>query len=166
MTFATAAAPSSAHAHHAGHTATRAISRLIALVAPMLAMASVTPAPAAADGPVFRQSADTLSVTLTAPAGGTVTEGDTAQFTLAVSGKAGSGDVTVRYTVSGTATPGEDYEALPGEVTLAGGARSAAIALVAASDSIADGGEAVTVLSPRRARTAIGRPPTVPPGRG
>ncbi|WP_420632540.1 PKD domain-containing protein [Candidatus Palauibacter sp.] len=143
MTFATAAAPSSAHAHHAGHTATRAISRLIALVAPMLAMASVTPAPAAADGPVFRQSADTLSVTLTAPAGGTVTEGDTAQFTLAVGGKAGSGDVTVRYTVSGTATPGEDYEALPGEVTLAGGARSAAVALVAASDSIADGGETV-----------------------
>ena len=72
MTLATAAAPSSAQVHHAGHTVTRAISRLIALLAPMLAMASVTPTPAAADGPVFRQSADTLSVTLTAPTGGTV----------------------------------------------------------------------------------------------
>ncbi|MDE2663884.1 MAG: Ig-like domain-containing protein [Gemmatimonadota bacterium] len=84
-------------------------------------------------------------MTLTGPAGGTVKEGETAYFEVRVAGNSGSDTVTVTYTVSGTATPGDDYTALPGEVTLRGGEANALIALVAVEDSTSDNGETVTL---------------------
>ena len=145
MTLATPAAPSSVHILHPGSAAMRILFRALTLGTLVLAVGRITPVWAATDGPAPRPLADTLSVTLAPPAGGSVTEGDTARFTVAVKGKAGSGDVTVRYAVSGTATAGEDYVAPSGEVTLSGGARTATIDLAVVADSIADGGETVTL---------------------
>ncbi|WP_420462801.1 Calx-beta domain-containing protein [Candidatus Palauibacter sp.] len=140
MTLDPLARPSSVNIPR-GRAATRAIFRIIGVVVPLLAL--VAPAQATGDAPASGLTADTLSVTLSAPPGGWVTEGDTARFTLAVKGRAGSGHVTVRYAVSGTATSGEDYVALSGELTLSGGARSATIDLAVVSGEIADGGETV-----------------------
>ncbi len=64
---------------------------------------------------------DTLKVTLAAPAGGTVDEGETGHFEVSVTGSTAEGAVTVRYSVSGTAVAGEDYTALSGEVAVARG---------------------------------------------
>ncbi|WP_419950764.1 PKD domain-containing protein [Candidatus Palauibacter sp.] len=143
MTLPTPAGPSSNHILHPGSGAMRIMFRVLTLVTLVLAAGSMAPAWAATDGPPPRPLADTLSVTLAPPEGGSVTEGDTARFTVAVKGKAGSGDVTVRYAVSGTATAGEDYVALSGEVTLTGGARTGTIDLAVVADSVADGGETV-----------------------
>ncbi|WP_419948059.1 Ig-like domain-containing protein [Candidatus Palauibacter sp.] len=145
MTLTTPAGPSSVHIRDSGSAAMRIMFRVLTLVTLVLAAGSMAPAWAATDGPAPRPLADTLSVTLAPPEGGSVTEGDTARFTLAVKGKAGSGDVTVRYAVSGTATAGEDYVALSGEMTLSGGARTGTIDLAVVADSVADGGETVTL---------------------
>lgn len=134
---------SSVHMQCRAHVATWTAPRIIAFLVPLLAIAA--PVQATGDVPASRQSADTLSVTLAGPPGGTVTEGDTARFRVSVKGKAGAGEVTVRYAVSGTATAEEDYVAPSGEVTLSGGERSATIELVAVSDSIPEGGETVTL---------------------
>ncbi len=98
------------------------------------------------DGPVaVKQSADTVSVTLAAPAGGTVAEGDTAHFEVGVTGDTSAGAVTVQYAVSGTAKPGEDYAELSGELTVEAGATGALIAVATVADDIEDDGESVTI---------------------
>ena len=53
--------------------------------------------------------------------------------------------LTVNYSVSGTATPGEDYVALPGFVVIPAGELSAAIVVHALADTVADHGERVMV---------------------
>ena len=110
-----------------------------------LLLAGATPVEAAGPTPEWRAAADTLSVTLTAPADGSVREGDTAYFEVRVTGNTGSDTVTVTYTVTGTATAGDDYTALPGEVTLSGGEANALIALAAVEDTLSDSGETVTL---------------------
>ncbi|WP_419941106.1 Ig-like domain-containing protein [Candidatus Palauibacter sp.] len=112
----------------------------------VLLLASAAPAPAAGDdGPAPRQSADTVSVTLAAPAGGTVAEGDTAHFEVGVTGNTGTEAVTVQYAVSGTAKRGADYAELSGEVTVAAGETSALIAVATVADEVDDDGETVTI---------------------
>jgi hypothetical protein len=54
-------------------------------------------------------------------------------------------ELTVRYTVSGSATAGEDYVALAGTVTLPAGSDSAVIDLVPIDDRLAEGPEFVTL---------------------
>ncbi len=90
-------------------------------------------------------AADTLRVTLSAPGGGTVAEGETGHFEVSVAGSTAAGAVTVRYSVSGTAVSGEDYTALSGEVTVAQGESAARIALEALEDGILDKGETVVL---------------------
>ncbi|ABK17000.1 Calx-beta domain-containing protein [Syntrophobacter fumaroxidans] len=53
--------------------------------------------------------------------------------------------VTVRYTVGGTATPGDDYTTLSGSVRLAAGVKSATLTVIPVSDGIADSNETVIV---------------------
>ncbi len=126
------------------HSSARIVTRTISVLA--LLLASGTRVEAAGPRPEpWGSAADTLSVTLTAPAGGTVKEGATAYFEVRVAGNTGSDTVTVTYTVSGTATAGDDYTALPGEVTLRGGEANALIALAAVEDTISDSGETVTL---------------------
>ena len=43
-------------------------------------------------------------------------------------------DLTVMYSIGGTATPGEDYPALPGKVTIPAGTSSAVITVMPAQD--------------------------------
>ncbi|MDE0073576.1 MAG: cadherin domain-containing protein, partial [Gammaproteobacteria bacterium] len=88
---------------------------------------------------------DTLRVTLSAPAGGTVAEGATGHFEVSVAGSTAAGAVKVQYSVSGTAVAGEDYTALSGEATVAQGEGVARIALEALKDDILDKGETVVL---------------------
>ncbi len=54
-------------------------------------------------------------------------------------------DVTVAYTVAGTATSGVDFTALQGSVTIPKGSNTATITVVALADSVTDPGETVIV---------------------
>ncbi len=109
------------------------------LATAFIAIVATTPSRATA------HAADTLTVTLSAPEGGKVAEGETGHFGLSVSGSTAGGAVTVRYSVSGTAVAGVDYTALPGEVTVAQGDSVARIALSALEDGILDKGETVVL---------------------
>jgi len=54
--------------------------------------------------------------------------------------------VTVTYTVRGSATPGEDYAALQGSVSLASGSARAAVPLRSLDDTLAEGMETVEIV--------------------
>ena len=56
-----------------------------------------------------------------------------------------SGALTVNYTVSGTAFPGADYEALPGSVSMADGQTSATVTVIPIDDSSVEELETVTI---------------------
>ncbi len=74
--------------------------------------------------------------------------GDSAEFTVSRFGTLTESDLTVQYTVSGSATAGEDYETLSGSVVIPAGERSATILVTPILDSngIADeGAETVQV---------------------
>jgi hypothetical protein len=68
--------------------------------------------------------------------------------------------LTVRYTVNGTATPGTDYRALSGTLTIPADAASAKIAVVPTADTIPDGGETVVVTLSPGAGYSVGSPAT------
>ncbi|MEB3827610.1 Calx-beta domain-containing protein [Phormidium sp. CCY1219] len=65
------------------------------------------------------------------------------QFQLNLTEPAPTGGVTVNYSVAGTATEGEDYEALSGSIFVEGGETSATIDVVPFDDAIAEGDETV-----------------------
>jgi len=70
---------------------------------------------------------------------------DDGQFLVSADGML-SDPVTVRYSVTGSATPGEDYTALAGEVVLAPGQSEAAIVVeVPGDDDVFEGDETVVV---------------------
>lgn len=74
--------------------------------------------------------------------------GDTAEFTVSRSGVLNSSDLTVHYAVSGSATGGEDYEALSGSIVIPAGETSATILVAPLLDShgVADeGSETIAV---------------------
>lgn len=54
--------------------------------------------------------------------------------------------VTINYSVSGTATPGADYAALPGSITLKAGATATNIFITPVADTFVEGDETVTLL--------------------
>lgn len=70
---------------------------------------------------------------------------DTATFTVSRDPSATADDWTVSYQVGGTATPGLDYTALSGSVTIPAGATSATIVVSAVRDSVPEGTETVVV---------------------
>jgi hypothetical protein len=69
---------------------------------------------------------------------------DPATFTVSRTGDT-SLALTVSYTVAGTATPGSDYTALAGSVTIPIGAASATIQVSPLDDALAESGETVAV---------------------
>jgi chitodextrinase len=75
--------------------------------------------------------------------------GDSGSFTVVRTGDL-SQPLTVPYSVGGAATPGTDYEALSGSVTIPAGANSAAIALRPLADTTVESQESITVtLTPQ-----------------
>ena len=122
----------------------RAAARILPVLAASLALAAGAD-PARASAPSISAASDTLTVTLSAPEGGTVAEGATGHFEVTVAGSTAAGAVKVRYSVSGTAEAGEDYTALSGEATVAQGESVARIALEALEDGILDKGETVVL---------------------
>ena len=77
----------------------------------------------------------------------TVVEGDAAQFTVTLTGATSTAPVVVGYTVSGTATPGDDYTGpgTPATLTLDTGAKTGTLSIQTTSDSLLDPGETLTV---------------------
>ncbi|MFO1276200.1 MAG: immunoglobulin-like domain-containing protein [Sphaerotilus natans] len=86
---------------------------------------------------------DTCLVSITGPASGSVTEGETAKFTVSLSQPAAT-DVTIKLTYSGTATDGSDYTAVT-SVTIPAGQSSVDFDLSTIDDALAEGSETITI---------------------
>ncbi|MCK6400287.1 MAG: hypothetical protein L6Q74_00005, partial [Sphaerotilus natans subsp. sulfidivorans] len=93
-----------------------------------------------ADDPV---ASSTVFVALVGPASGSITEGETARFTVSLSQPAAT-DVTIKLTYSGTATDGSDYTAVT-SVTIPAGQSSVDFDLSTIDDALAEGSETITV---------------------
>ena len=83
------------------------------------------------------------SVTADAPA---VAEGGDATFSVLVErGAVSDGDVALTYSVTGSATPGEDYTAPSGSLTLLSGETTATITIATLADEVLEPGETLIV---------------------
>ncbi|MEO7317962.1 MAG: Calx-beta domain-containing protein, partial [Chthoniobacteraceae bacterium] len=80
---------------------------------------------------------------------------DAAQFTVTRTGGSGN-NLTVSYTVAGTATNGTDYIALTGTITLPNGSATATIDITPLTDALAEGPESVIVTLTASANYALG----------
>ena len=74
-----------------------------------------------------------------------VTEGNSAKFTVRVTGGKSTASVVVAYTVGGTATAGADYTAPSGTLALAAGAATGTIAITTLTDQALDEGDTLEV---------------------
>ncbi len=85
------------------------------------------------------------------------TPADAGQFTVARTGGDPERAVTIAYSVSGSASPGDDYAALSGSVSLDAGVQEAAIPVnVTGDDNLLEGDETVTItLSPVEDELAV-----------
>jgi alpha-mannosidase len=81
--------------------------------------------------------------------------GDSASFTVTRTGSTQS-PLNVVYTLSGTATPGADYQMLSGAATIPAGAASAVIDLIPIADAATEPEETVTVTITPRANYQVG----------
>ncbi len=99
---------------------------------------------------------DSLTASVSAAAD-TVTEGPgaSAAFTVTLSGGESTASVEVTYTVDGTASPGTDYEAPSGTLTILAGQSSGTISIPILADEVLDPDETV-VVSLTGASTAKG----------
>ena len=86
---------------------------------------------------------EALTVSVAGPT--TVVEGNTATFTVSVAGGTSTAPVVVTYTLGGTATPGADYTAPGGTLTLDAGASSGMIAIATTADAVLDPDETLSV---------------------
>ena len=75
-----------------------------------------------------------------------VAEGSSGSFVFRLSAVSGN-EVTVGYSVGGSATVDSDFAALPGSVTIPAGTQSASVPLLALADAVAEGSQAVTVTA-------------------
>jgi hypothetical protein len=82
---------------------------------------------------------------------------DPSVFTVIRSGSTASA-LTVNYTISGTATPGSDYAALSGSVTLPPGAAAAKIAVSPVDDLFVEGNETIALALANSSAYTIGTP--------
>ena len=113
---------------------------------------------------------DELSASVTVPE--TVTEGETAPFTVSLSGGTSTANVVVSYTVGGTAKAPGDYTAPSGSLTIQSGESSGTISIQTNTDNEIEPDETLVVTltdaqtangtagvgSPRSATTAIQDP--------
>ena len=119
----------------------------------------------------YAESAETFTVTLgTASAVGTiadddmlratvsgveaVVEGAVASFPVALTGGTSTAPVAVTYTISGSATPGDDYTVPSGMLTLAAGAASGTISIETLDDRVLDPNETLEVTLSGASTTA------------
>ena len=85
------------------------------------------------------------------------------QFRFTRTGTSATGPLpalTVLYSVSGTATPGSDYVALPGSVTIPAGAASANVAVTPIDDGDLEPTESIIVTLAPNAAYTVGSPST------
>ena len=87
---------------------------------------------------------DEIEVTIAAVTT-TVTEGGDAVFTVTAGGGESTAPVVVRYETSGTATPGSDYTAPLGSLTIAAGATSKTVTIATLTDAVYDPDETLRV---------------------
>ena len=104
--------------------------------------------------PVPREQGDRPLVGVTAPFAAVV-EGDSATFTVTVSGERGADPVLVEYSVSGTAQAALDYTVPDGTTTIGARATEAEIAIATLTDGEAEQGETI-VVTLESAATATG----------
>ena len=102
------------------------------------------------------QQAPTVSVTAADPAAAE-SGPDPARLQFTRTGPIASA-LTVRYTVSGTATAGTDYTSLSGTIVIAAGALSATLAVNPRTDGRAEGNETVVVSVSAASGYAVGSP--------
>jgi subtilisin family serine protease/subtilase family serine protease len=111
-------------------------------------------------------SRDTVVVTIYAsdPVSVTATTATAAEagpsngtFTV-VRGGSTDAPLTVHYVVAGTATPGSDYLALPGTVTIDAGSSSATITVAPIDDAAFESGESVVLTVSADAEYSVGSP--------
>lgn len=106
-------------------------------------------APSGSGLPVVRISVDDGTATEAGPTGGSLRvlrTGDT------------SGPLTVRYAVSGTATAGDDYIVLPGEITIPDGSDHVMIPVAAIDDDLIESAETIVVTLVADAMYSVGSP--------
>jgi autotransporter-associated beta strand protein len=89
------------------------------------------------------ETIDLIGVTAT-DANAAETGPDTATFTFTREGSM-SGDLTVPITVSGTATPGDDYAAFPESIVIPDGEETVTLTLTPIADNLPEGPETVIV---------------------
>jgi subtilase family serine protease len=108
-----------------------------------------TPPPPPPAGPTVTLTATDNSATEAGPTNGIVTATRTGPT---------ADPLTVSYSVTGTATPGADYVALSGAVTIPIGASSATINIVPIDDSVSDPGESVNLSLNANPAYTVGSP--------
>jgi len=96
------------------------------------------------------------TVTIAASDASAAEPSDTGTFTVTRNNT--TGNVTVYYAVSGTATSGSDFSALSGSVVIASGQTSAIIIVTPIDDSVSEVVESVTVTLSANAAYSIGSP--------
>ena len=87
---------------------------------------------------------DTLTAAVTADVS-TVTEGQSATFTVTLKGGTSTAEVVVDYSLVGTATEDDDYTAPSGKLTIGASDASAEIAIKTLQDNVLDWGETLEV---------------------
>lgn len=103
--------------------------------------------------------AEAVVVTVVATANGTEVGPVNGQFQVSLSSPLTT-SVTIAYSVGGTATPGQDYLALTGTVTLGAGQTTAPITVAVIPDAVLEGPETVvlTLDSTSTAQVVVGTP--------
>ena len=100
---------------------------------------------------------DELTAAVTADSEtGTVAEGDSATFTVALTGGTSTAEVVVGYSLVGSATEGDDYEAPSGKLTIGSPLTSGQIAIKTLEDDVLDRGEMLEVRLDSDSATSAG----------
>ncbi|MGX5817398.1 Calx-beta domain-containing protein [Chitinophaga lutea] len=102
-------------------------------------------------------AAPAVDVTLFAAMSPTAEPASHGAFILSLAAPAPS-DVTVQYTVSGTATAGSDYQALTGTAVIPAGEMNAGIQVTVVDDAIVEGPETVTLTLQSATFSFLGAP--------
>ena len=100
---------------------------------------------------------DDLTAAVTADAeDGTVAEGDSTTFTVKLTGGTSTAEVVVGYSLVGSATEGDDYEAPSGKLTIGSPLTSGQIGIKTREDDVLDGGETLKVQLDSDSATSAG----------
>ncbi len=99
-----------------------------------------------------------VNVVTILPVDATGSEAGPAALTFQVTRVGNINPITVSYSVTGTATPGADFAALTGTVTLPLGVNSALITVTPFADGVVEAGELVTLTLLANAAYSIGTP--------